>query len=102
MSKLTTLELNDEITFAGIKNKVTSVNCDGTIRLTEIESGKEHGCYHVEDVLKNQYPTDINYRELLKKYVNHVIECEGIDYLGTAPGSELTDEDITNIKNLFI
>jgi len=90
------LNLHQEIIFKGVKNTVTTINGDGTIRLTEYDSGREHGCYYQSELVE-----EVDYKELLKRYVEHVGLCEGSEFLHTFPDSELTNEDIEQIKNLF-
>jgi len=51
------LKLHQEIIFKGVKNTVTTINGDGTIRLTEYDSGREHGCY---------YPSELNSEDNFK------------------------------------
>jgi hypothetical protein len=46
----------------------------------------------------------MNYRELLRKYIGHIKECEGITFLEyddyREDGNKLTVEDFTELKNI--
>ena len=42
----------------------------------------------------------INYRTLLRKYINHVIEEEGTDFLSIYPKAIFTDEEYKELVKL--
>ena len=42
----------------------------------------------------DQHPLGVDHRELLRKYIAHVTDCEGIDYLGRL-GDPMSEQDFT-------
>ena len=40
------------------------------------------------------HPPGVDHRELLRKYISHVRDCEGIDYLGRL-GDPMSEQDFT-------
>ena len=42
--------------------------------------------------------TNLEYRDLLKKYINHIIACEGIDFLSEDSSVEFTSEEMNELE----
>ena len=43
----------------------------------------------------------MDYRELLKKYIQIVIECEGVTFIpNSIAGEEISQEELDELKNL--
>ena len=42
----------------------------------------------------------MNYRELLKKYINHVANCEGVTFISQLHKNSFTEEEIEELIKL--